>query len=115
MSESSQAWTKLPAITGSHSGCMNCGAHPDVFPPDGLIAVGFGSVIVTKDAKIVYSEPLNPRPENDYWTGSDAEDAAHADPDHDWRIKLNGALSGRTYQRHGVGQWVLVEKNEGFA
>ena len=33
----------------------------------------------------------------------------------DWRIVLHGPLSGRTYQRHGPGRWMLVEKSEGFA
>jgi hypothetical protein len=28
---------------------------------------------------------------------------------------LHGPLSGRTYQRHGPGQWMLVERNDGFA
>ena len=46
---------------------------------------------------------------------ADAEALAAQDPDHDWRIVLHGPLSGRTYQRHGPGQWMLVEKNEGFA
>lgn len=115
MSESTQTWTKLPAITGAHSGCLNCGPRPDIFPPTGLIAVGFGSAVVTKDGEVIYSEPRDPEPDNDYWTGADAEDAARIDPDHDWRIKLYGALSGQTYQRHSEGEWVLVEKNEGFA
>lgn len=33
----------------------------------------------------------------------------------DWRIVLEGPLSGRTYQRHGAEQWALVEQNMGFA
>lgn len=45
----------------------------------------------------------------------DAEAAALADPDHDWRIVLFGPLHGEVYQRHGPGEWMLVEKNEGFA
>ncbi len=40
---------------------------------------------------------------------------AAADPDHDWRIVLNGPLSGRTYQRHAAGEWALIEQNQGFA
>jgi hypothetical protein len=48
-------------------------------------------------------------------TVAQAEELAKADPDHDWRIVLHGPLRGMTYQRHGDTQWMLVEKNEGFA
>lgn len=48
-------------------------------------------------------------------TGAQAEELAAADPDHDWRIMIYGPLSGRTYQRHAPGSWVMVEQNEGFA
>ena len=48
-------------------------------------------------------------------TGSKAEELAAADPDHDWRIVLYGPLSGRTYQRHATGEWVLIEQSMGFA
>lgn len=49
------------------------------------------------------------------WMVADAERAAVADPDHDWRIVLYGPLHGEVYQRHGLSEWMLVEKNEGFA
>lgn len=54
-------------------------------------------------------------PEPVYWDVEEAEKLAAADPDHDWRIVLFGPLHGEVYQRHGPGQWLLVEKNEGFA
>jgi hypothetical protein len=49
------------------------------------------------------------------WTTAQAEKVAKADPDHDWRIVLYGPLHGEVYQRHAPGEWVLVEKNKGFA
>lgn len=107
-------------------GCLNCeaaGAIPITFPPDGLIAVGFGSATCTKDGQLVLEEPQlsyddDGEPieeEQDYPTGADAEKLAAADPDHDWRISLYGPMSGRVYQRQGAGNWVLVEQDEGFA
>lgn len=54
-------------------------------------------------------------PEAVYWDVAEAEKLAATDPDHDWRIVLFGPLHGEVYQRHGPGQWMLVEKNEGFA
>lgn len=47
-------------------------------------------------------------------TGKQAEEIAKNDPDHDWRIVLEGQLSGRTYQRHEPGKWALVKQNKGF-
>jgi hypothetical protein len=55
------------------------------------------------------------KPEPTYWDVAEAEKAALADPDHDWRIVLFGPLHGEVYQRHEAGAWMLVEKNEGFA
>ena len=43
------------------------------------------------------------------------ENEALKDPDHDWRVVLDGPLRGRTFQRHDVGKWVLVSENDGFA
>ena len=53
--------------------------------------------------------------DDELMTCADAEMLAAKDPNHDWRIVLHGPLSGRTYQRHGPGRWMLVEKSEGFA
>ncbi len=122
----SAAW-KLPPVERKPHGCLVCecaGTITDTFPMDGVIAVGFGFAACMKDGLPVLEEPQLsydddgvPTDDDDveYPTGADAERLAAADPDHDWRITLHGPLSGRTYQRHGVGQWVLVEQNEGFA
>lgn len=122
----------LPPITQPHNhGCLNCNhTITQTFPMDGIIAVGFGYAGVTKDGHEVLREPdwspaydddgeLLPEdqqpPEPEYPTGAQAEELAAADPDHDWRIVIDGPLSGRTYQRHGPENWVLVEQNMGFA
>lgn len=104
-------WAKLPAIEGKHGGCLNCGPRPSMFPEDGLIAVGFGFAGLTRDGDVVWQEGES----DDLMTGAQAEKVAALDPDHDWRIVLNGPLSGRTYQRHGDGEWALIEQNSGFA
>jgi hypothetical protein len=49
------------------------------------------------------------------WTVAQAEKVAATAPDHDWRIVLYGPLHGEVYQRQGAGEWLLVEKNQGFA
>ena len=68
---------------------------------------------LVKDGEIVWME------HNHEWdecmTVAQAEELAAADPDHDWRIVLDGPLQGLTYQRHGQMRWVLVAKNQGFA
>ena len=107
-------WTKLPPITGTYSGSITRDPRPVRMPPEGVIAVGFGYAALHKDGAPVWSEN-EAVSDNSMMTGADAEALAAQDPDHDWRIVLYGPLSGRTYQRHGPGQWMLVERNEGFA
>lgn len=80
-----------------------------------VIAVGFGDALVTKNGKPVYKEPYDFKSEKDFWTVQDAENEAVKDPDNDWRIVLYAPLYGRTFQRQGDGEWVLIEENMGFA
>ncbi len=107
-------WEKMPAIAAGGPACLCCGTPTELFPADGWIAVGFGSASVTRDGKEVYSEPQD-MDEALIWTGADAEKAAAADPDHDWRIFKYAPLYDAEYQRHGEGQWVLIRRGEGFA
>jgi len=109
------AWKKKPAIEAGGPACLCCGTPTSMFPMDGLIAVGFGFASVTRDGQSVYEEPNADPEDGDFWTGADAEKAAQADPDHDWRIHKHAALYEAVYQRHGEGQWVLIERGEGFA
>ena len=108
-------WEKLPAIEGKHGGCLKCGPRPSYFPADGIIAVGFGYAALHRDGEPVYTEPTEAENNDAYMTGAQAGAMAAADPEHDWRIVMDGPLSGRTYQRHGPGHWALVEQNMGFA
>ena len=80
---------------------------------DRVIAVGFGAAGVTKDGESVYDEQQVD--DDSYWTIEDAEKAAQADPDHDWRIFFFAPLYEATYQRQGQGRWMLIEKGRGFA
>jgi hypothetical protein len=102
------AWTKLAPIEGFQH-CNMCPPRTDTMPLDAPLAIGFGSVSVTKGDECV-------------WEGDDAatrlrqfEIKARRDPDHDWRVTINGPLYTAVYQRHGDGEWVLVERGEGFA
>jgi hypothetical protein len=108
-------WKRMPAIEAGGPACLCCGTPTNMFPMDGWIAVGFGSAGVTKDGKEVYSEPNDIDDEDAIWTGEHAEKAAAADPDHDWRIYKYAPLYESVYQRHAEGQWVLIERGEGFA
>lgn len=107
------SFEKKPAIIGTFGGCLNCGPRPSFFPADGQIAVGFGMAALMKNGRTVWSE--DQMEDQDPMTGAQAEEMAAKDPDHDWRIILEGPLSGRTYQRHGPNEWALIEQNQGFA
>lgn len=132
-------WTKLDPLPAKSNPCLCCPPIGTRFHPESIIAVGFGDAHVERDGIIVWSEldvcqGCGGSGENDagwgvmrcpdcdgkkagmdYWTGADAEKAAAADPDHDWRIVKFSPLHGETYQRHGPNEWMLVEVNEGFA
>ncbi len=113
------SWTKQTPYQGAvHHGCRNCGDTQTIAPLDMVIAVGFGAAYATKDDQTIYDEMevMHAGGEwDDFWPLSKVEELAKADPDHDWRVVMHGPLRGRTYQRHGDGEWVLIESNEGFA
>jgi hypothetical protein len=50
--ETETTWTKLPAIEGRFGGCLCCGVRASFFPPDGVIAVGFGYAGLHRDERI---------------------------------------------------------------
>lgn len=79
----------------------------------GWVGDGHKTMCATCEGSGLVPDGLTPPAE--YWEVSDAEKAAAADPEHDWRIVLFGPLHGEVYQRHGPEEWNLVEKNEGFA
>ena len=111
-------WKVEPYTGKVHHACLNCGGTHEVAPMDMLIAVGFGCAIATKDGAIVYDEMEVMRGGGEFDDLAELqqiEDMAVADPDHDWRVRLDGPMRGRTYQRHGTGHWVLIDSNEGFA
>ena len=108
------AWTKLEAIESTIVGCVNCGTNPKLFPPNSIIAVGFGSASLVKGGEVVWDEQEGDTV-NKYMTGAEAEEIAAKDPDHDWQIRLFAPLSERIYQRHGPGEWALVRQGMGFA
>lgn len=106
-------WKKQPPYEGTiHQGCLNCPPVESVAPMDMLIAVGFGCAMVTRGKKVIYMESPN---DEEFRTLAEFEEMAKLDPNHDWRVTLEAPLRGRTYQRHDVGKWVLIESNMGFA
>jgi hypothetical protein len=109
------SYPKLPAIPG-RCACLTCGCGShDTLALDSVLAVGFGSCNVMKDHECVYDENQVEGDESKFWTCQNAEDAAKADPDHDWRICFYAPLYDAEYQRQGDGHWVLVKSGEGFA
>jgi len=103
-----------PAIEGGQPAeCRCCGPRLSQLCGDSVIAVGFGFAGLLRDGEVVYQE--DGEDWNRCMTVAQAEKLAATDPLHDWQIILNGPLRGSTYQRHGENQWVLIDKNQGFA
>lgn len=106
------SWTKLPALERpTHHGCANCPPKPVRLSLHGYYHPGFGLLTVTRDGEDVICDIHGdiPRP------AMRAENAARKDPDHDWRLRVDGPLNGAVYQRHGQSEWVMVESLRGFA
>jgi hypothetical protein len=101
-------WTKHEPIEG-FSHCLNCPPRPKVADLDTPLAIGFGAVAIVRDDEFVWSADDPDK------LLSEFEEQAKADPDHDWRLQIDGPLYSAVYQRHDEGQWVLVERGEGFA
>jgi hypothetical protein len=98
-----------------HVGCLNCSTARLEAPMDMPICVGFGDARVTRDGETIHDGERAWEDGHEPWTVQDAENAAAADPDHDWRIVKYSPMHGETFQRHAPGKWVCVESNEGFA
>jgi hypothetical protein len=105
-------WEKKPPYEGPvHQGCLNCPPVHTTAPMDMIIAVGFGVAAIIKDEEIIYMEG---RIDDCFRTLAEFEEMAKEDPDHDWRALLDGPMRYRLYQRHGEGEWVLIESGPGF-
>lgn len=91
--------------------CVCPPVAPELFPPDGIVAVGFGAAYVARDGQSVWRET----DDEPMMTGSMAEEMAALDPLHEWKICLYGPLASSVYRREAPGRWVLIEKGEGFA
>lgn len=111
MTNTTQGWAKQPAISAGSKGCVCCGAMHQALEMDALIGVGFGDAGYSRNGTVVWNEATSEH----LITVADAERAAKADPDHDWRIFYYAPLYEAVYQRQSEGHWVLIEKGEGFA
>ncbi len=104
------SWTKLPPLAEPvHSGCLNCGSKPIRMPLRRILAVGFGSVTITRDGGFIWSGDSEEK------TLKEFERRAMLDPDHDWRVEFLTPFWSGVWQRHGLARWNLVIKGEGFA
>lgn len=112
------AWTRLEPIGAVRTGCLCCPPKAEAAPLDWDPDPGFGIVYLKRDGQTVL-DYMRHYDETDgdatCLTVQDFEDRAAGDSDHDWRFEIHGPLGGVVYQRQGEGEWVAVEKLEGFA
>lgn len=104
-------WAKLEPLGHVHSGCLTCGPKPTTVKLRYNPHPGFGLVTLLRDGETVESW-IHYETSRTFVT---FEKRAKADPDHDWRVRVDGPLYDVTYQRHGPKEWVAVEKGLGFA
>ncbi len=85
-------------------------------PMDMMILVGFGTAVATKDGEVVYDgEKAWHEEDEEAKTLKDIEAMALLEPHCDWRVVLHGPQAGETFQRRGIGKWIRIEWNAGFA
>lgn len=103
----------LPSIGAVRTGCLNCSPRPATLPLDADVHPGFGEVVLKRDGEVV---------ERDVWGGilvehyeNRASCTSRTQDAHDWRLEVHGPMGGVVYQRHAPGEWVAVERLEGFA
>ena len=94
---------------------FTCPPSIDIIADMDMLIIAWGEAKVTCDEKTVYDQPLDAQSWDEYWTVKDAEDVAKKEPHRVWKIIINGALQGKTYQRMSACKWLLVDENDGFA
>ena len=91
--------------------CNCCPPRPRTVPLRYDPHPGFGGVSLERDGEVVWAT-YTPGRSRTFIT---FENRAKVDPDHDWRVRVEGPLYGLVYQRHGPKEWVAVERLDGFA
>ena len=92
--EITPAWTKLPPIEAHYGGCLNCSPRPATFPPEGVIAVGFGYAALHKDGAPVWSED-EAVSDNSMMTGAYQMALAHLQARGEQFLEMQDALNKR--------------------
>ena len=92
-----------------------CGIpEPDILEMNTVLYQGFGGYTVRKNGELFYKGNSD-----DEWNKlkrlKHIEKEAKKDPTAKWTVELYGPLSGATWERQEDGQWVVIEKNLGFA
>lgn len=105
------SWERLDPVA-EYRACLCCPARGQRLDLQTWLMAGFGMVSVQRDDVLVFGHVS----ERDEEAQADRFEAvASRDPDHDWRIVFDGAMRRLVYQRHGIGEWMLVEAGVGFA
>jgi hypothetical protein len=111
--EQKPSWWK-PGIESKGSVCFCCGQTREILPLDTLLYDGFGGWSITKNGSFFFQEDPNKEFE-DSMTLQGIEDMIGEDTENEYCANLFLPLRGATYQRHSKNNWVLIEKNDGFA
>lgn len=105
--------TFQPSIGAVRSGCADCSPRPATLALDADIHPGFGMVRFTRDGQTVMEDLWGGILVEHYENRADA--TTRPGDETDWRLEVHGPLGGVVYQRHGIGEWVAIERLDGFA
>lgn len=102
--------SERPRIGAISSGCLNCPSRAARLNLNRNHHPGFGFTELTRDGELVSRDVHGTA----LSYGRRVEATAATDPDHDWRFRIEGPLSGAIYQRQRNG-WYAIERLDGFA
>lgn len=96
-----EKWEKLPPIKDEdiHIGCLNCSTATPEASMDMMIAVGFGTAMITKNGELFYDGEKDYHDNGEPKRLKEIEEIAAKDPDNDWRFIKHGPMHGETFQR----------------
>lgn len=107
-------WWKAPIESKGINPCLCCNALSEILPLETLLFNGFGGWSVNKNGQQFYQAEPNDDFENAK-TLNDIEEIIGHDTENEYLAILFTPLRGATFQRHAKDNWVLIEKNGGFA
>ena len=102
---------KEKKVKPTRNPCLCCPSNTETLHMDTVLHEGY---CITKGGETHYTADFNTE-WDDCKKLSEIEKDALKEPDAEWQAHLNMALRSGAWQRHGKGEWCLIESGIGYA